>query len=69
MAGTTSHFRLRRTNAYNAKVPPSPLLSALNINITYFMVVMRVMVHKTQERAPIINSSVITRLVIMELKT
>ena len=39
MAGITSHFFRRLTNAYNANVPPSPLLSARNTKITYLMVV------------------------------
>ena len=39
MAGKTSHFFWRLTNAYNAKVPPSPRLSALKTRTTYFIVV------------------------------
>ena len=39
-AGKTNHgvFR-RRTNAYKENIPPSPLLSARRVMITYLMVV------------------------------
>ena len=39
MAGITSHLRRRRTNAYKLKIPPSPLLSAFRVRITYLTVV------------------------------
>lgn len=57
IAGKTVHLPCRFTNAYNENIPPSPLLSALRVNITYFTVVCIVSVHIIQERAPIINSS------------
>ncbi len=56
IAGTTNHFRLRRTKAYNAKVPPSPLLSALSMSQTYLRVVCKVIVQIMQDKAPMINS-------------
>jgi len=69
MAGITSHFRLRRTNAKSENIPPSPLLSALNTNQTYFMVVIIVIVHNISDKVPSISSSLTTLLLIMELKT
>jgi hypothetical protein len=39
MAGNTNHFFCRRTSAYKLKIPPSPLLSAFKVRITYLMVV------------------------------
>ena len=69
IAGITSHRRLRLTRAYKANVPPSPLLSALKIKITYLMVVWSVMVQIIQERLPIINASFINFPLIIELKT
>lgn len=39
IAGTTNHFLRRRTKVYNEKIPPSPLLSARNVIITYLIVV------------------------------
>ena len=57
IAGITSHFRLLLTRAYKAKVPPSPLLSALKIKTTYLMVVWRVRVQMIQDKLPRINAS------------
>src|SRR6188768_4116709 len=53
IAGKASHLYLDfLTRAYNEKIPPSPLLSALNIMITYLTVVTSVIVQKTQETPP-----------------
>ena len=41
-------------------IPPSPLLSAFNVRITYLMVVCSVNVQITQESDPRINASLIT---------
>ncbi len=59
MAGKTSHFFLRRTKAYKLNIPPSPLLSAFSVRITYLIVVCKVSVHIMQEREPRIKRSVI----------
>ena len=69
IAGMTNHFFLRLTNAYKANVPPSPLLSAFNTNKTYLTVVCSVMVHIIQDNDPVINSSEMTLLVMIALKT
>ena len=69
IAGTTSHLRLRRTSAYKAKVPPSPLLSARKISNTYFTVVCSVMVQMIQERLPIIKASLTNLPLMIELNT
>ena len=59
-AGIKVHFALyRRTIAYKAKIPPSPLLSALSAIITYFIVTTIVNVQNTQDTPPKIKSSVI----------
>src|SRR5678810_360448 len=57
IAGITSHFFVRLTNANREKMPPSPLLSARNVKITYFIVVCKVSVQIIRESTPIINSS------------
>src|SRR5690606_40611341 len=49
IAGMTSHFAFLRTRVYKAKIPPSPLLSACKVNITYFKVVCRVIVQNRSE--------------------
>jgi hypothetical protein len=69
MAGITNHFLLRLTRAKRAKVPPSPLLSAFNTSITYFIVVCKVSVQIMQERLPRIRASLITLSLVMALKT
>ena len=69
IAGITSHLRRRLTNAKSANIPPSPLLSALNTNHTYFTVVIRVMVQMMSDNVPIISSSLISLSLMMELKT
>src|SRR4029078_11479634 len=62
MAGYFSHpsFVLL-TNAYKENIPPSPLLSALSVSITYLTVVCSVSVHMIQDKDPSINCSVATR--------
>src|SRR4051812_37519311 len=58
-AGMIVHFALYlRTNAYNAKIPPSPLLSAFSARYTYLNVVIMVSVQKTQDTPPSTKSSV-----------
>ncbi|MND91689.1 hypothetical protein D3C80_838250 [compost metagenome] len=69
MAGTTSHFALRLTNEKSEKIPPSPLLSACNVTITYLSVVCNVNVQKTQEIPPNTKTSLIALPSIMALKT
>ena len=69
IAAITSHFFLRRTRANNAKIPPSPRLSALNTNVTYFIVVSKVSVQIMSERVPTISASEITLSLMIELKT
>ena len=60
IAGNTAHLPCRRTNANKEKIPPSPLLSALRVSITYLTVVCKVSVHMMQESAPMISTSLIT---------
>ena len=69
IAGKASHFFRRRTNAYKAKVPPSPLLSALSIKITYLIVVCKVSVQIMHDSVPMMSSWVIVRPPIIALKT
>ena len=52
IAGITSHFAFFRTKEKREKIPPSPLLSALKVMITYFMVVCSVSVQMIQDKAP-----------------
>ena len=52
MAGKVNHFAWRLTNAKRAKIPPSPLLSARKIKMTYFNVVCKVNVQKIQDNPP-----------------
>ena len=59
IAGKTSHFFCRRTNAYKEKIPPSPLLSARNVRMTYLTVVCKVSVQKISEIPPNTTSSLI----------
>src|SRR5690349_5398417 len=61
IAGKMTHLALYLlTSAYNANIPPSPLLSALSARYTYFIVVMSVSVQMTHESPPRIRSSVMT---------
>ena len=60
MAGNTSHLFCLLTNAYKEKIPPSPLLSAFSVSITYLIVVWRVSVQIMQDNPPKINSSLTT---------
>ncbi len=46
------------SNAHNANVPPSPLLSALRINIEYFIETTRIKLHIIRLTAPIHWNSV-----------
>ena len=69
IAGATNHFRLRLTNVYKENIPPSPLLSALKVKMTYLKVVCSVKVQKIQEMPPNIRSSLITRPLMIALKT
>ena len=60
MAGNTSQgFLLPRTKAYKEKIPPSPLLSARSVTITYFIVVCRVSVQKIRDTPPRMTKSLI----------
>jgi hypothetical protein len=53
MAGTINHLIfVFFTKAYNAKIPPSPWLSALKVISTYLMVVCSVRVQNTQDIPP-----------------
>jgi len=57
------------TRAYKENIPPSPLLSALSVSITYLKVVMSSNVQMTQDNEPSTRSSVIIELPIMALNT
>ena len=60
IAGTINHLNLvRLTNVYKEKIPHSPLLSALKVRITYFIVVCNVKVQKIQEIPPFTISALI----------
>ena len=52
IAGIISHLARFLKIAYSEKIPPSPLLSALRVIITYFIVVCNVNVQKISETAP-----------------
>ncbi len=52
IAGTMSHLPYLRSNEYNAKMPPSPLLSTRMQMSTYSTVVMSVIVQNTRESMP-----------------
>src|SRR5215204_904016 len=69
IAGMTSHFFLRLTNAKSEKIPPSPLLSARKVRITYFIVVCKVSVQMIRESEPIINSDDITLPLVIAFNT
>lgn len=69
IAGNTSHLFCLLTSAYNEKIPPSPLLSALRVSMTYFMVVCNVRVQIMQEIPPNIRSSVMALPLTIALKT
>lgn len=69
IATITSHFLLRRTSANNEKIPPSPLLSACSVKITYLTVVCRVRVQMIQDKAPMISSSEIILPLVIALRT
>ena len=70
IAGKASHFNLDfLTRAKSEKMPPSPLLSAFRVRITYFTVVINVRVQKTQETPPMIKSLVIILLPTMAFIT
>ena len=60
VAGKTSHFRLLRTSAYKLKIPPSPLLSAFSVKITYFSVVCKLKVQMIQDKEPRIKGAFTT---------
>src|SRR5207237_80915 len=55
MEGKTNHFFLLLTSANNENIPPSPLLSALNVRTTYFNVVCRVRVQIIHDKLPKIS--------------
>ena len=57
------------TRANKEKIPPSPLLSARSVSITYLMVVCKVSVQMIQDKAPIMSSSLITLLLQIALNT
>src|SRR5690606_39500619 len=57
IAGNTAHFACLLTNAKRENVPPSPLLSAVNVRITYFKVVCSVSVQMIHDNPPIIKIS------------
>ena len=69
IAGITSHFLRLLTSAYKLKIPPSPLLSALKVRITYLKVVCSVSVQIIQDRAPIISKSLISLPEMISFKT
>ena len=70
IAGTKSHLNLvLLTNVNNENIPPSPLLSALNVKITYLMVVCKVKVQNIQEIPPLTISASIGAFPIIALIT
>lgn len=60
VAGNTSHFRRRLTSAYKLNIPPSPLLSAFRVSITYLSVVCNVSVQIMQDKEPRMSGSFMT---------
>ena len=69
MAGITSHFFRLLTSAYKLNIPPSPLLSAFKVRITYLKVVWSVSVQIIQDRDPMISNSLISLPEIISFKT
>ena len=69
IAGQKSHFPLRCTSAYREKIPPSPLLSALNVRKIYLKVVWLVRVQMTHDKPPRTRSSEMGRSPMMALIT
>ena len=69
VAGITSHFFLRLTNAKREKIPPSPLLSALSTSHTYLIVVCKVSVQMINDNVPIISNLVTTLSLMILLNT
>ena len=69
MAGITAHLPCRRTNANNENIPPSPLLSAFRVSITYLIVVCNVSVQIIQDKPPRISVSDITFPFMIALNT
>ena len=70
IAGTNNHLNfVRLTSVYKENIPPSPLLSALKVSITYFTVVCSVNVQKIQEMPPFTTSASIAELPIIALIT
>ena len=62
MANMYNHDSFFRSSANSENIPPSPLLSARSVIITYFMVVCSVSVQIMQESEPIISNSSIVEL-------
>ena len=60
IAGITSHLAFFLTKENKENIPPSPLLSALSVITTYFIVVCSVKVQIIQESAPKTRSGLIT---------
>src|SRR3546814_2996308 len=52
MAGKTIHLPFFRTSEKSERIPPSPLLSARRVMMTYFKVVCNVSVQKTHDSPP-----------------
>ena len=69
MAGIMSHRFCRLTNAYSAKIPPSPLLSARKTSHTYLIVVWIVSVQMIHDRLPRMTRSSIILFLTIALKT
>jgi hypothetical protein len=57
MVRTAAHVDFFFIRAKRAKIPPSPLLSALRTMVIHFMVVEKVRVQKIHERPPYTRSS------------
>ena len=57
IVNTTAHVDFFFIRANRAKMPPSPLLSALMVIVTYLIVVERVRVQKIHDNEPYINKS------------
>ena len=69
IAGITAHLPCLRTNANKENIPPSPLLSAFSVRITYLMVVCKVSVQIMQDNPPSIRSSEMTFPFMIALNT
>src|SRR5690606_40474217 len=69
IAGNTIHLPFFRTKEKRERMPPSPLLSARKVIMTYLTVVCSVSVQKMHDRPPYTNRGLIVPCPTMALKT